>query len=66
MVMLLWLSDGLCECIILWSPVPDFVDGSYRDRLTGFVDASYCGSLSQDLWMDHTVNVGRFCGWIIP
>jgi hypothetical protein len=58
-------SDGFCGCIILWSPVMGFVDGSYRDHLTGFVYASYCGRLSQDTWMDHTVNVGRFCGWII-
>ena len=50
----------------MWSLVKGFVGESYRDVLTGFVYASYCGRLSQDLWMDHTVNVRRFCGWIIP
>jgi hypothetical protein len=50
-------SDGFCGCIVLWSPVTGFVDGSYRDHLAGFVAASYCGRQSQVLWVDHTVIV---------
>ena len=49
----------------MWSPVTGFGDGSHRDRLTGFVYASYRGRL-KGLWMHQDmIACHKFCGWII-